>query len=68
MAEEVIDFTHSSKKLILNPAVPLSVLDIFCRTGERVQATILGKAYANYVEVSEIIPNVITSSLKFDHQ
>ena len=68
MAEEVIDFTNSSKKITLSPVVPLTVFDIFCRTGQRVEATLLGKAYSNYIEIEEVIPNVITHNLKFDYQ
>lgn len=62
----MIDFTYFSKKIILNPTVPLAVLDIYLRTGTRVQATILGKVYPSHVEINEIIPNV--TSAKFDYQ
>ena len=62
----MIDFTYFSKKIILNPTVPLAVLDIYLRTGTRFQATILGKVYPSHVEVNEIIPNV--PAAKFDYQ
>ncbi len=56
MTEETIDFTQSLRRILLNPIVPLSVLDIFCRTAERAQATLLGKIYSDHIEIIEIIP------------
>lgn len=56
MAEEFIDFTQSSRRILLNPIVPLSMLDIVCRTGERAQATLLGKVYPSHIEIIEVIP------------
>jgi hypothetical protein len=56
MAEEFIDFTQSSRRILLNPIVPLSVLDITCRTNERAEATILGKVFSGHIEIVEIIP------------
>lgn len=56
MAEESIDFTQSSRRILLNPIVPLSMLDIACRTSERAQATLLGKVYSGHIEIVEVIP------------
>lgn len=49
MAEESIDFLNLNRKIIINPAVTLQVLDIFCRNQTRVQATILGKVYSSSI-------------------
>lgn len=75
MAEETIDFTQSSRRILLNPIVPLSMLDIACRTSERAQATLLGKVYSGHIEIVEVIPmqysnvpNPLTQSLKIDYQ
>lgn len=51
MAEESIDFLNLNRKIIINPAVPLQILDIYCRNQMRVQATILGKIYSSSIEV-----------------
>lgn len=59
MAEESIDFLNLSRKIIINPAVPLQILDIFCRNKMRVQATILGKVYSSSIEVLEIVPDAL---------
>jgi hypothetical protein len=61
MAEESIDFLNLNRKIIINPAVPLQILDIFCRNQMRVQATILGKIYSSSIEVLEIVPDGICS-------
>lgn len=59
MAEQSIDFLNLNRKIIINPAVPLQILDIFCRNKMRVQATILGKVYSSSIEVLEIVPDAL---------
>ncbi len=59
MAEDSIDFLNLNRKIIINPAVPLQILDIFCRNKMRVQATILGKVYSSSIEVLEIVPDAL---------
>lgn len=49
MAEESIDFQNFNKKIIINPVVPLQMIDIYCRNKARVQATILGKIYSSSI-------------------
>jgi translation initiation factor IF-1 len=57
MAEESIDFQNFNKKIIINPVVPLQMIDIYCRNKARVQATILGKVYSSSIEILEIVPD-----------
>lgn len=59
MAEDSIDFLNLNRKIIINPAVPLQILDIYCRNKLRVQATILGKIYSSSIEVLEIVPDAL---------
>jgi hypothetical protein len=56
MIEESIDFGNFSKKILVNPIVPLQILDIYFRNKLRVQATILGKVYSNAIEILDIVP------------
>lgn len=56
MSEEIIDFGSFSKQVKINPAVPLQILDAFCRNGSRIQATLLGKVYSSTIEVLEAVP------------
>lgn len=56
MAEESIDFGNFTKKIVVNPAVPLQVLDIYYRNAHRVQATLLGKVYSHAIEILEVVP------------
>jgi hypothetical protein len=49
MAEESIDFGNFNKKILMNPCVPLQILELHYRNNCRVQATILGKVYANAI-------------------
>ena len=62
MAEESIDFGNFSKKILVNPAVPLQVLEIFYRNAHRVQATLLGKVYSNAIEILEVVPYALCDS------
>lgn len=56
MQEEAIDFGNLSRKILVNPIVPLQLINIKCRNNTRVQATILGKIYSNAIEILEIVP------------
>ena len=57
MTEEGIDFGNFNRKIIINPIVPLQMIDIYCRNKMRVQATILGKIYSTSIEILEIVPD-----------
>lgn len=56
MAEETIDFGGFGRKILVNPIVPLQMLEVFCRTGNRVQGTLLGKVYSSAIEILEVVP------------
>lgn len=56
MADEIIEFGPFSRRVLVNPIVPLQILDVFCRTNSRVQATLLGKVYSSSIEIVEAIP------------
>jgi hypothetical protein len=64
MAEEIIDFGNFSRKIIVNPIVPLQLLSLKCRNGTRVQATILGKVYSAHIDILEIIPVAVCEDTK----
>lgn len=49
MNEEVIDFGNFNKKILINPAVILQILDIYYRNSSRIQATLLGKVYSSSI-------------------
>lgn len=51
MAEEPIDFGNFNKKILMNPVVPLQILELYYRNNARVQATLLGKVYSNTIEI-----------------
>lgn len=59
MTQDSIDFLNFNKKIIINPVVPLQILDIYCRNKMRVQATLLGKIYSSSIEVLEIVPDAL---------
>lgn len=40
----------------MNPIVPLQLLNLFCRNGARVQATLLGKVYSSHIDILELVP------------
>jgi hypothetical protein len=56
MTDNLIDFNNFTKKVIINPIVPLQILNIYCRNSMNVQATLLGKVYASHIEIVEIVP------------
>lgn len=56
MTDEAIDFGNFTKRILVNPIVPLQMLNLKCRTGNRVQATLLGKVYSSHVDILEIVP------------
>ena len=56
MAEETIDFGNFGRKILVNPAVVMQVMEVFCRSSSRVQATLLGKVYSSSVEILEAVP------------
>ncbi len=56
MTEEAVDFGGFSKQVKINPAVVLQILDVFCRNGSRIQATLLGKVYSSTIEILEAVP------------
>ena len=49
MAEEFIDFDNSGRKILINPVVPLQIINIYARSGQRVQATLLGRVYTSAI-------------------
>lgn len=50
MLEELVDFGNFNKKILVNPAVVLQILDLHYRnTNQGVQATLLGKVYSNAI-------------------
>ena len=56
MTEEVIDFGNFSKKINVNPIVPLQIHNLKCRNGNRIQTTILGKIYSSHIDILEVVP------------
>ena len=56
MAEEIIDFGNFSRKITVNPIVPLQVLQLKYRNSQRVQATIIGKVYSSHIDVLDVVP------------
>lgn len=56
MTEEIIDFGNFSRKIIVNPIVPLQLLQIKYRNSQRIMATIIGKVYSSHVEVLDLVP------------
>ena len=56
MAQESIDFGNFSRKILINPAVVLQILELNYRNSLRVQATLLGKVYSNAIEILEMVP------------
>jgi translation initiation factor IF-1 len=64
MAEEIIDFGNFSKRINVNPIIPLQILNLKCRNGNRIQATILGKVYSSHIDILEIVPVAICEENK----
>ena len=56
MTEEIIDFGNFSRKIIVNPAVPLQILQLKFRNTQRIQATIIGKVYSSHIEILDVVP------------
>jgi translation initiation factor IF-1 len=67
MAEETIDFGNFSRKIYVNPIVPLQLLQLKCRNGNRIQATILGKVYSSHIDILEILPVTVCEENKVIH-
>jgi translation initiation factor IF-1 len=64
MAEEIIDFGNFSKRINVSPIIPLQILNLKCRNGNRIQATILGKVYSSHIDILEIVPVAICEENK----
>ena len=56
MAEEIIDFGNFSRKIIVNPAVPMQIMQIKYRNTQRIQATLIGKVYSSHIDILDIVP------------
>ena len=56
MAEEIIDFGNFSKKITVNPIVPLQMLQLKYRNSQRIQATIIGKVYSSHIDILDLVP------------
>ena len=56
MADELIDFGNFSRKIILNPIVPLQLLQLHARNSQHIQATLLGKVYSSHIDILDILP------------
>ena len=56
MAEEIIDFGNFSRKIIVNPAVPLQLLQLKFRNSQRIQATLIGKVYSSHIDILDLVP------------
>ena len=56
MTEDIIDFGNFSRKIIVNPAVPMQLLQLKYRNSQRIQATIVGKVYSSHIEILDLVP------------
>jgi len=56
MTEDIIDFGNFSRKIIVNPAVPMQLLQLKYRNTQRIQATIVGKVYSSHIEILDLVP------------
>ena len=64
MAEEIIDFGNFSRKILVNPAVPLQLLQLKFRNSQRIQATLIGKVYSSHIDILDLVPTAMCEENK----
>ena len=61
MTDEVIDFGNFSRKIIVNPIIPLQLFNLKLRNSyHRIQATIIGKVYSSHIDILDLVPIAYT--------